>query len=138
MRGKEGSEREEERQKSVWEREKETEPGASSAEDDKQSQSLNPRAEISELEQGFWLCNKPFNGQTASPFLPQGNTKSLFIVVCTDVSELSISLITLDAGTSISRWKITLRLFSHKHPAIPLSPFNVGSESYKGQLHQYK
>lgn len=83
------------------EREGEMEPGALSTEDDKQSQSLNPRAEISELEQGFWLCNKPFNGQTGSPCLPQGNTKSLFIVLCTDVSELSISLITLDAGTSI-------------------------------------
>jgi hypothetical protein len=104
---------------------------------------LSPRAEISELEQSCWLCNKAFNGQTASPYLPRGNTKSLFIVVCTDVSELSISLITLDTGTSVLVWKTTLSSsLSHYSQTWCLPPFSSsvgeGSESSEGHSHQYK
>lgn len=110
------------------------------------------QAKISELEQSCWLCNKAFNGQTASPWLPQGNTKSLFIVVCTDVSELSISLITLDTGTSILKLKNNpprLRP-SHATPSPPLprsfpsarpllgSSVKLQSESSVGHSHRYK
>lgn len=46
---------------------------------------------LSELAWGCWLCNKAFNGHTASPCLPGANTKFLFTVACPDVTELSIS-----------------------------------------------
>lgn len=62
---------------------------------------------LSELAWGCWLCNKAFNGHTASPCLPGANTKSLFTVACPDVSELSISPITPEAGAFISWLKYT-------------------------------
>lgn len=47
---------------------------------------------LSELAWGCWLCNKAFNGHTASPRLPGATTKSLFTVTCPDVTDLFISL----------------------------------------------
>lgn len=47
---------------------------------------------LSELAWGCWLCNKAFNGHTASPRLPGATTKSLFTVTRPDVTDLFISL----------------------------------------------
>lgn len=60
---------------------------------------------LSELAWGCWLCNKAFNGHTASPCLPGANTKSLFTVARPDVGELSISHITPEASVSVSGLK---------------------------------
>lgn len=63
-------------------------------------QSAVRRAGVTELEKPAGTVIKRLMDR--QPLLPPwGNTKSLFIVVCTDVSELSISLIILEVGTSI-------------------------------------
>lgn len=58
---------------------------------------------LSELAWGCWLCNKAFNGHTASPRLPGATTKSLFTVTCPDVTDLFISLRRLVHPSSGSR-----------------------------------
>lgn len=80
----------------------------------------------SELAWGCRLCNKAFNGHTASPCLPGANTKSLFTVACPDVSELFISLWRLahsSAGWNTHKklFQVRRRSFSRTH-AIPASP----------------
>lgn len=57
-----------------------------------QAEQSLPHTRLSELAWGCWLCNKAFNGHTASPRLPGATTKSLFTVTCPDVTDLFISL----------------------------------------------
>lgn len=66
---------------------------------------------LSELAWGCWLCNKAFNGHTASPRLPGATTKSLFTVTCPDVTDLFISLRRLvhpSPGSSMHKKKVVL------------------------------
>lgn len=64
-------------------------------------------SELSELARSCWLCNKEFNGHTASTCLAGTNTKSLFTVACPDVTQLSILTIIPGADASTFWLKYT-------------------------------